>query len=159
MLLGIFALVLSWEISWAGLMYVVASEVLPSSIRGVGMGSVVFCFWVSLFSSQLLFEAFFQWFALAGTDFAVFVTLASPGTFMGLSACAVVIAATTYLVVPDLTGQPLRSTTSDGDEDMWPPATFAVGGILEQDTKAPLTPWLRQDQRRPSLVRRRSNAQ
>lgn len=95
MIIALCLIVLCWEISWAGLMYVVASEIIPSSIRGIGMGLVVFCFWVSSFSSQILFESMFRWLTVIGT-------------FVGLSVASLVILTITYLSVPDMTGKSLE---------------------------------------------------
>lgn len=68
-LLGLFGLLFCWEISWAGLMYVCASEIIPSNARGVGMGLVVSCFWISLFLSQLCFEWSFRIIQIQGNTF------------------------------------------------------------------------------------------
>eukprot|EP01054_Gregarina_sp_Poly1_P003300 Gregarina_sp_Poly_1__3299@NODE_1949_length_3013_cov_46_155804_g1255_i0_p2_GENE_NODE_1949_length_3013_cov_46_155804_g1255_i0NODE_1949_length_3013_cov_46_155804_g1255_i0_p2_ORF_typecomplete_len359_score65_18Sugar_tr/PF00083_24/2_1e35_NODE_1949_length_3013_cov_46_155804_g1255_i0751079 len=52
----LWGLMFFWNISWAGLMFVVASEVLPSNIRGIGMGIVIASFWVLAFVFQLVFR-------------------------------------------------------------------------------------------------------
>ena len=40
------AFVVFWDLSWAPLMWVVCSEVLPETGRAVGMGLSVACFWI-----------------------------------------------------------------------------------------------------------------
>lgn len=52
----LWGLMFCWNISWAGLMFVVASEVLPSSIRGTGMGVTIATFWILSFAFQLAFR-------------------------------------------------------------------------------------------------------
>eukprot|EP01053_Blabericola_migrator_P003399 Blabericola_migrator_1__3398@NODE_1_length_33786_cov_123_788665_g0_i0_p28_GENE_NODE_1_length_33786_cov_123_788665_g0_i0NODE_1_length_33786_cov_123_788665_g0_i0_p28_ORF_typecomplete_len139_score20_96Sugar_tr/PF00083_24/2_2e18MFS_1/PF07690_16/0_0025MRAP/PF15183_6/0_34OAD_gamma/PF04277_13/0_49_NODE_1_length_33786_cov_123_788665_g0_i03020630622 len=52
----LWGLMFCWNISWAGLMFVVASEVLPSNIRGIGMGIVIAAFWILAFVFQLIFR-------------------------------------------------------------------------------------------------------
>ena len=47
------------SISWAGLMYVVASEVLPQEVRSLGMGCVITTFWVFAFIIQSTLESMF----------------------------------------------------------------------------------------------------
>ncbi|CEM21943.1 unnamed protein product [Vitrella brassicaformis CCMP3155] len=60
-----------WNISWAGLMFVVASEVLPTAIRGLGMGLVILTFWSCAFFVQLTLESLFDLVTESGT-FAIF---------------------------------------------------------------------------------------
>lgn len=55
-MLLIWGLMFCWNLSWAGLMFVVASEVLPSNIRGVGMGIAIAGFWILSFLFQLIFR-------------------------------------------------------------------------------------------------------
>lgn len=46
----------SWNLSWAGLMFVVSSEVLPSNVRSKGMSLVVALFWALAFVGNLTFS-------------------------------------------------------------------------------------------------------
>ena len=50
-----------WDLSWAGLMFMVAAEVLPLPIRGIGLGLVATVYWSGsflwAFYLQELFEA------------------------------------------------------------------------------------------------------
>lgn len=55
-MLLLWGLMFFWNISWAGLMFVVASEILPSNIRGIGMGLAIAGFWLLAFVFQLIFR-------------------------------------------------------------------------------------------------------
>jgi len=58
-----------WNMSWAGLMYVVASEVLPQEVRSLGMGCVITTFWVFAFIIQSTLESMFTLLTRSGTFF------------------------------------------------------------------------------------------
>eukprot|EP00918_Siedleckia_nematoides_P054731 GHVU01119586.1.p1 GENE.GHVU01119586.1~~GHVU01119586.1.p1 ORF type:complete len:291 (+),score=35.63 GHVU01119586.1:654-1526(+) len=60
-----------WNISWAGLMFVVASEVLPSVVRAAGMAMTIFAFWSISFLVQSSLETFFAVLGKSGT-FAIY---------------------------------------------------------------------------------------
>eukprot|EP00922_Rhytidocystis_sp_ex-Travisia-forbesii_P025979 GHVS01038081.1.p1 GENE.GHVS01038081.1~~GHVS01038081.1.p1 ORF type:complete len:583 (+),score=70.55 GHVS01038081.1:57-1805(+) len=90
-----FAFMFFWEISWASLVFVVTSEVLPSHIRGVGMGVVVLSFWVTCFLSQISFETSFY-------------LLTPPGTFSCLSILNVFVVVFVYLCIPETKGRSLE---------------------------------------------------
>eukprot|EP00411_Alexandrium_monilatum_P086384 CAMPEP_0175727468 /NCGR_PEP_ID=MMETSP0097-20121207/48792_1 /TAXON_ID=311494 /ORGANISM="Alexandrium monilatum, Strain CCMP3105" /LENGTH=483 /DNA_ID=CAMNT_0017035277 /DNA_START=54 /DNA_END=1506 /DNA_ORIENTATION=- len=49
------ALVLSWNVSWAGLMRLVAGELLPQPVRCAGLGVVFFAFWALSFLEEQTF--------------------------------------------------------------------------------------------------------
>lgn len=53
LLLVMYSFIYAWNISWAGLMFVVASEVLPSAVRGIGISLTVATFWILSFVFQL----------------------------------------------------------------------------------------------------------
>eukprot|EP01138_Halocafeteria_seosinensis_P003573 gb/GECG01003652.1/.p1 GENE.gb/GECG01003652.1/~~gb/GECG01003652.1/.p1 ORF type:complete len:630 (+),score=59.54 gb/GECG01003652.1/:1-1890(+) len=44
---GMILFIFAWDVSWAPLMWVCASELLPMEIRGLGMGVAVSLFWLS----------------------------------------------------------------------------------------------------------------
>ena len=46
-ILGMISFIFAWDISWAPLMWVCASELLPTEVRGLGMGLAVSLFWLS----------------------------------------------------------------------------------------------------------------
>ncbi|EZG46262.1 major facilitator superfamily transporter [Gregarina niphandrodes] len=91
----IWALMFFWNISWAGLMFVVASEVLPSNFRGVGMGITIATFWIFAFVFQLLFRT-------------LILTITPEGTFALLSFTSFLVLLFVYFKVPDLTGKTLE---------------------------------------------------
>lgn len=51
------AFIFFWELSWAGLMYMVAAEMLPVSIRGLGLGLVASVYWMLSFGWAFFLEA------------------------------------------------------------------------------------------------------
>eukprot|EP00922_Rhytidocystis_sp_ex-Travisia-forbesii_P025961 GHVS01038061.1.p1 GENE.GHVS01038061.1~~GHVS01038061.1.p1 ORF type:complete len:811 (+),score=73.03 GHVS01038061.1:148-2433(+) len=95
-----FAFMFFWEISWASLMFVVASEVvLPSAIRGVAMGIVVLAFWLTCFLSQICFETSFY-------------LLTPPGTFTCLCILNISVVVFVYLCIPETKGRSLEQISS-----------------------------------------------
>uniref|UniRef100_A0A0G4FFA5 Major facilitator superfamily (MFS) profile domain-containing protein n=1 Tax=Chromera velia CCMP2878 TaxID=1169474 RepID=A0A0G4FFA5_9ALVE len=87
-----------WNFSWAGLMFVVASEVLPSGVRGQGMGLVVITYWLVSFIMQLTLESSFEVFTKSGT-FALYAFL----TLLALLF--------TYTYIPETKGKSLEEIT------------------------------------------------
>ncbi|EPR64465.1 sugar transporter ST2 [Toxoplasma gondii RUB] len=63
-----------WNMSWAALMFVVASEVLPTRIRGFGMGLTITTFWLLSFVVQSSLEPLFSAVTIPGT-FGLFAFL------------------------------------------------------------------------------------
>ncbi|PFH31077.1 sugar transporter ST2 [Besnoitia besnoiti] len=63
-----------WNTSWAALMFVVASEVLPTSLRGLGMGLTITTFWLLSFVVQFSLEPLFSAISIPGT-FGLFACL------------------------------------------------------------------------------------
>ncbi|PHJ20968.1 sugar transporter st1 [Cystoisospora suis] len=55
-----------WNTSWAALMFVVASEVLPNSLRGLGMGLTITTFWIFSFIMQSALEPLFSAITIPG---------------------------------------------------------------------------------------------
>ncbi|XP_053993153.1 uncharacterized protein LOC128884104 isoform X2 [Hylaeus volcanicus] len=55
LIINFYIFIFSWNISWAGLMFVVASEVLPSAVRGIGISLTITTFWLLSFFFQLTF--------------------------------------------------------------------------------------------------------
>ena len=90
--------ILAWNVSWAGLMLTVASELLPQEVRGLGCGVAYALYWLLSFIISSTLESTFEnvgtgeTFALYGgaTSFAlVFVWVCVPETKgVALSACA-----------------------------------------------------------------------
>eukprot|EP01055_Gregarina_sp_Pseudo9_P005593 Gregarina_sp_Pseudo_9__5592@NODE_759_length_2259_cov_6_604955_g715_i0_p3_GENE_NODE_759_length_2259_cov_6_604955_g715_i0NODE_759_length_2259_cov_6_604955_g715_i0_p3_ORF_typecomplete_len104_score0_52Sugar_tr/PF00083_24/9_7e11GPDPase_memb/PF10110_9/5_3e02GPDPase_memb/PF10110_9/0_0088OAD_gamma/PF04277_13/2_9_NODE_759_length_2259_cov_6_604955_g715_i0168479 len=74
-MLLLWGLMFFWNISWAGLMFVVASEVLPSNIRGIGMGIVIASFWILAFVFQLIFRLLVLEITATGRVVALFSSL------------------------------------------------------------------------------------
>eukprot|EP00921_Rhytidocystis_pertsovi_P008646 GHVQ01014105.1.p1 GENE.GHVQ01014105.1~~GHVQ01014105.1.p1 ORF type:complete len:518 (+),score=42.93 GHVQ01014105.1:745-2298(+) len=77
-----------WDISWAGLMFVVASEVLPTAVRGVGMGLSIFFFWLMLFVTEISFLSMWQ-------------AMTVPGTFAFYACMTAIVLVFVYLFVPE----------------------------------------------------------
>lgn len=63
--------IFSWDISWAGLMLMVAGELLPQPVRGMGLGIVFSTFWAVSFVEEQTFLTLFRVLSVAGT-FALF---------------------------------------------------------------------------------------
>ena len=59
-LFALFVFIFSWDLSWAGLMFMVAAEVLPLSIRGVGLGLVSTVYWSLSFCWAFFLEGLFD---------------------------------------------------------------------------------------------------
>lgn len=66
-LMSFLLIILSWNISWAGLMLIVAIEVLPQSIRGLGVGLTYSVYWLFSFVEEQTLESAFASLTLAGT--------------------------------------------------------------------------------------------
>eukprot|EP00922_Rhytidocystis_sp_ex-Travisia-forbesii_P038779 GHVS01057792.1.p1 GENE.GHVS01057792.1~~GHVS01057792.1.p1 ORF type:complete len:156 (+),score=19.24 GHVS01057792.1:558-1025(+) len=88
----------AWDISWAGLMFVVASEILPSAIRGVGMGLSIFAFWLALFVTEISFQS--MWGAMT-----------IPGTFAFYACMSALVLVFVYVYVPETKGESLEEIT------------------------------------------------
>ncbi|XP_026192317.1 inositol transporter 4 [Cyclospora cayetanensis] len=88
LVVGMLAFMFLWNISWAALMFVVASEVLPNGSRGIGMGMTITAFWTVAFIMQSTLEPLFMAITIAGTFFL----------FSGLSALAGMFV---YFYVPE----------------------------------------------------------
>lgn len=86
------------NISWAGLMFVVASEVLPSSVRGVGMGLTITCFWVLAFLTQSTLETLME-------------SITIPGVFLFYAGTNVIAILFTWRFIPELSGKSLEEIT------------------------------------------------
>lgn len=82
-------------------MFVVASEVLPSGIRGVGMGIAIATFWLLAFVFQLAFRL-------------VVIGISETGTFLILGSLSTVVLTFVYLYIPDYTGKTLEEINSGG---------------------------------------------
>eukprot|EP00922_Rhytidocystis_sp_ex-Travisia-forbesii_P047352 GHVS01070518.1.p1 GENE.GHVS01070518.1~~GHVS01070518.1.p1 ORF type:complete len:245 (-),score=21.25 GHVS01070518.1:502-1236(-) len=90
--------VAAWDISWAGLMFVVASEILPSSIRGIGMGLAIFGFWLALFITEISFQS-------------MWASMTMPGTFAFYACMTLLVLIFVYLWVPETKGESLEEIT------------------------------------------------
>ncbi|CDJ43497.1 sugar transporter, putative [Eimeria tenella] len=66
LVVGMLVFMFCWNVSWAALMFVVASEVLPNSCRGVGMGLTITAFWTVAFIMQSTLEPLFVCITIAG---------------------------------------------------------------------------------------------
>ncbi|CDJ63843.1 sugar transporter, putative, partial [Eimeria necatrix] len=69
LVVGMLVFMFCWNVSWAALMFVVASEVLPNSCRGVGMGLTITAFWTVAFIMQSTLEPLFVCITIAGKCF------------------------------------------------------------------------------------------
>lgn len=67
MVINVYLFVSFWDLSWAGLMFVVASEILPTEVRAMGMSFTVFWFWTALGVTQVTFQTMWQAFTMLGT--------------------------------------------------------------------------------------------
>lgn len=94
-MLLIWGLMFFWNLSWAGLMFVVASEVLPSHVRGLGMGIAISAFWILAFVVQLGFRPLIQ-------------TITASGTFLMFASTSAAVVCFVYFYVPELTGKTLE---------------------------------------------------
>lgn len=82
---SLFTFIFFWDLSWAGLMFMVAAEALPLSIRGIGLGAVATIYWTCSFLWSYFLQSLFRalststtFFMLAGTTgasllFVIFV--------------------------------------------------------------------------------------
>eukprot|EP00921_Rhytidocystis_pertsovi_P008662 GHVQ01014121.1.p1 GENE.GHVQ01014121.1~~GHVQ01014121.1.p1 ORF type:complete len:165 (+),score=14.40 GHVQ01014121.1:1-495(+) len=95
-------------------MFVVASEVLPTAVRGVGMGLSIFFFWLMLFVTEISFLSMWQAMTVPGlTHAAVLLTstwnsppimfwcLQCPGTFAFYACMTAIVLVFVYLFVPE----------------------------------------------------------
>lgn len=96
--INMYAFIAAWDISWAGLMFVVASEILPSSIRGIGMGISIFFFWLTLFITEVSFQSMWIAMTMAGTF----------GFYAGLTMIVLVFV---WVFVPETKGESLEEIT------------------------------------------------
>lgn len=87
--------IFSWSVSWAGLQWTVVCELLPQSIRGVGIGMATAIYWLLSFVIAQTFESVSE---LVGQQ-ATFLT------FGTLSAAAMAFA---WTMVPETRGRPLE---------------------------------------------------
>ncbi|CEM35291.1 unnamed protein product [Vitrella brassicaformis CCMP3155] len=109
-----------WNLCWAGLMYVVASEVLPSHLRGFGMGIVVVAFWALAFCTGATFETLFN-------------TLSIAGTFLLFGGFTFLVLLFTIVSVPETSGKSLEQIAagfhkSRQDKKRAAPPTRQTGG-------------------------------
>lgn len=65
--LGVF--IYAWNISWSGLMLLVAAELLPASIRGIGLGAVYSVYWAVSGLEEQTLQVTFRAFTVSGTFF------------------------------------------------------------------------------------------
>lgn len=72
--------ILGWDISWAGLMLVVASELLPQDVRAHGLGIVYSTYHLVSFLQEQTLQTLFETFTVAGT-FAFYGILSYVGEF------------------------------------------------------------------------------
>lgn len=101
LVVGMLAFMFFWNISWAALMFVVASEVLPNSCRGVGMGLTITTFWIVAFLMQTTLEPLFGAITTAGTFYL----------FAGLSVLSAVFV---VCFVPEGSGVVLEQLAASG---------------------------------------------
>eukprot|EP00922_Rhytidocystis_sp_ex-Travisia-forbesii_P027330 GHVS01040057.1.p1 GENE.GHVS01040057.1~~GHVS01040057.1.p1 ORF type:complete len:886 (+),score=111.96 GHVS01040057.1:288-2660(+) len=93
-----------WNISWAGLMFVVASEVLPSSIRGMGMGLTITAFWLMAFLVQSTLETLFE-------------AITKTGTFGIYAVLNLLVIFFICYVIPETTGKSLEQISEGLEEE------------------------------------------
>jgi len=103
-LVGLTFFIYCWNLSWSGLMLVVASELLPAHLRGVGLGAVYSSYWaISGVEEQTLAKTF------------RFLTL--PGTFAfygSLSFCTLLFV---LLWLPETRHQPAAKLAQEESEE------------------------------------------
>lgn len=93
--------ILSWNLSWAGLMLTVTSELMPQDIRGFGCGMAYCVYWLLSFLIASTFESSFE-------SFGVRATFCAYGTFTGLALLFVLAC------VPETNGIVLGAVPSSG---------------------------------------------
>eukprot|EP00928_Gymnodinium_smaydae_P044613 TRINITY_DN29756_c0_g1_i2.p1 TRINITY_DN29756_c0_g1~~TRINITY_DN29756_c0_g1_i2.p1 ORF type:complete len:506 (+),score=70.19 TRINITY_DN29756_c0_g1_i2:111-1520(+) len=95
--------IVAWNISWSGLMLVVASELLPQSLRGLGLGAVYATYWlISGVEEQTLpdlFEAFGE-----------------SATFAFYGACSIGTLLFVLFLLPETSGSSLEDVSAAVDE-------------------------------------------
>eukprot|EP00388_Colpodella_angusta_P006813 GDKJ01019798.1.p1 GENE.GDKJ01019798.1~~GDKJ01019798.1.p1 ORF type:complete len:534 (+),score=70.84 GDKJ01019798.1:83-1603(+) len=92
---SLFVFMFCWNLSWAGLMFVVASEILPSSIRGIGMSMVVSVFWVLAFCGNF---GMGKGFDVIGFQIMFYIS----------GALSILAAVFVWAVIPETAGQTLE---------------------------------------------------
>lgn len=74
--------IIAWNMSWAPLMWVICSEVLPERIRGVGMGLSIACYWLTSAITNQILLSLVQWLSAGVTFGAIAFTTAAALLFV-----------------------------------------------------------------------------
>jgi len=101
---GMLCFILFWNLSWSGLMMMVASEVLPQSVRSEGLGMVYFLYQLGAFVQEQTLETLFDGLGVAET-FAIYGTLTAFGQLF------------VWRCIPETGGRSLEVTKSDSDSE------------------------------------------
>ena len=120
-LIGVTMYSASFQAAWAGLPYLVAAEIIPLQVRGVGMGMVTFFGWSSAAICLLIYEPYQN----AVTLWAPFITFAI------IMFCAILFV---YKLVPETKGKTLEQTSISRNEEQKPNDNTELS-----DKSAPLT--------------------
>ena len=106
-LIGVAMYSASFQAAWAGLPYLVAAEIIPLQVRGVGMGMVTFFGWSLGAICLLIYEPYQN----AVTLWAPFITFAI------ILLCAILFV---YKLVPETKGKTLEQTSISRNEEQKP---------------------------------------
>lgn len=74
--ISLLCFILGWDLSWAGLMLALISEVLPQDVRATGCGAAYALYWMLSFVTSQFFESSFAAFGI-GTTFSMLCALSS----------------------------------------------------------------------------------
>ena len=83
-LASLFVFIFFWDLSWAGLMFMVAAEVLPLPIRGIGLGLVATVYWSGSFLWAFYLQELFEAVGTSTTFFMLSATTCGSLLFVAL---------------------------------------------------------------------------
>merc|ERR1712087_300082 len=118
---SLLAFILFWDMSWAGLMMTVVTEMLPQEVRGIGVGASYSLYWLLSFVQSQTLETCFRLLGVAQTF----------GAYALTSAFALVF---TWLFVTETRGRSLESIAARAAEHE--PITREVPGAESRSDRS-----------------------